>query len=299
MTEREKLIVATDLSPKSEMALDKAIEIAKKYDKWLEVVHVVNHGVFDWLFKSLGIKSEEMDENRAKKLQEISDQIREKLSRKHDKLHIDVRYGHPATEVIEYCKEKEGTIIFVGNTGEYHEVEKLLLGTTVKRIIENSPVPILLAKNNKSSKYKNILVPIDLTDNSLKSVEYASYLFDDAHITLFYVYEATSEFRLRYYGIPEDQINSMIEDQKNRARLEAESFFNRIECKDRASIITAAGSMSSEIIINEANKIGADMIAISAYKINDIASKVVGNIANDVLENSNLDVLVVGTSQFN
>ncbi len=294
---REKLVVATDLSQKSEMALDKAIELAKRYDKWLEVVHVVNTGMFDWLFKGLGMDEKKMEEERAKRLQKISDDIKEKLSRRHDKLNIDVRYGNPAKEVINYCVEKEGTIIFVGNTGEYHDAEKLLLGTTVKRIIDNSPVPILLAKNNRSSKYKNIFIPIDLTENSLKCIEFSAYLFEEAKITLYYVYETASEFRLRYYGIKEEEIAGMIADQKNMAEEEVREFVDRIECKNRVEVIIDKGSMSSESIVNKAKESGADIISLSAYKINDVASKLIGNIASDVMEQSSVDVLVLGTSE--
>lgn len=296
---RKKILVSTDLSPKSEAAVNKAIVLAKRYDRWLEVLHVINPPLFEWTWGSEYKEEQEQKEHlRASKERELSEKIKNELKRRSDKLNVHVRVGSPAEEIINFAKLIDASAIILGGSGEYHPLESLFIGTTTKRVIEAAHIPVLVVKNNQIMDYKNILIPTDFSEESKKTVGYTISLFPDATITLLHMMEVPSEFRLRYYGMSDDDIKEVLNTYKIKEHHKMQNFIREINeldvCKNACNItpLTIESSFNALTIISEAQKIGADLISINVHGINDFTSKLVGNIADDVLNQSPVDVLM-------
>jgi len=290
---RDRIVVATDLSEKSNIAIQKAIDIAKKYDLWLHVLHVINPPVFKWAWGS-----EIIDENKQhsdmlkKKSEEISHKISDELQRKHDKLHIDIRIGDPSEEIIAYAKAKKANAIILGDVGAYHPLGEFMLGTTTTNVIQESHLPVLIARNSDSIEYKKILIPTDFSDDSKETVEYVSDLFPDATLYLLNVMEIPKEYKLKYYGLTEDEIENLKEVNKLKNESNFNSFLDTLKIENSIEKLTATGSLKARMVLEEGRDIMVDLIALHSHKIGNITSRIVGNIATDIIKQSKRDVLV-------
>lgn len=60
--------------------------------------------------------------------------------------YTDYRVGDPASEIIEYAKEKRVNLIVMGNRG-MGIVSRTLLGSVSNKVINNSPISVLVVKS--------------------------------------------------------------------------------------------------------------------------------------------------------
>ncbi len=293
---RDRIVVATDLSEKSNIAVKKAIDISKKYDLWLEVLHVINPPLFEWAWGGEALDSRKDKEHLIKqKAEEISKKIEEELKRKHNKINVDIRVGNPSEEIIAYAKAKRANAIILGDVGEYGSLQELVLGTTTTNVIDRSSVPVLIARNTDSIEYKKILIPTDFSEDSKESIEYVSTLFPDAKLYILNVMEIPSELRLKYYGLEDKEIADLTEVHKIKNENDFNKFIESLDVKNPIEKVVAFGSIRARIIMEEGRDLSVDLIAVNAHNIANITSKIIGNIASEVIKKSKRDVLVYQT----
>lgn len=291
---RKRVVAATDLSKRGDMAVDKAIEITKKYDTWLEVMHVVSLPLFEMFFGEQYDKHTHDDSDRVKdKLKSISDTIKEKLHRGGERINVEVKFGSPKDEVVHFAEAIKSDLIVIGSSGEYYPIEELVMGTTAKNIIDATEIPILVVKNdNAIESYKNITLLVDYSEASKKHVKFVSDFFTDAKLTLVSVCELPSEFRLKYYGLEASEIASFIASEKSKYKQEFDSFV--AECgvdSSRIEEFVEYGSLGASRFLEIAKEKNAGLISVASSRISGLLSKIVGNTAAEIIEKSDIDVL--------
>jgi nucleotide-binding universal stress UspA family protein len=193
--ENFSVLVATDFSQNSKIVLHKAIFLAKENNWKIKILHVVE----DTFFRA------SVDFNQAK----INCQ---NFLAKHfptiDLEDLYIKQGDTANETVLLAKEIDAKLIIIGASGENFSLERLVLGSTTKKIIRSLEVPVLVVKNNKEKLYKNILMPTDFSDNSLVAVKDTFEIFPSGLVTLLHVYSVPFESRLNLYGIDKEHANS-------------------------------------------------------------------------------------------
>jgi len=292
---RKKMLVATDLSKRSDIAIDKAIEIAAKYDMWLEVLHVIGLPLFEMFFgEQYEHRMGQESEAEKEKLKEISDRIKDGLHRKSEKIYLDVKFGNPKEEIVDFAEHREADLIVLGSSGEYTKAEEFFLGTTVKNVVDSSTTPVLVVKNDRSiEEYKKIAVVIDYSELSSSAVRFLASFFKESSIELITVCELPSEFRLKYYGLSDVEMEGFVRTEKDRCDLSLSRFINELGVdKSRISSVVIDGSLNAAKAIEVAQESGAGLICVSASKIDDYISKVVGNVVADIVEKSHIDTLI-------
>lgn len=290
---RERILVATDMSARSELAVKKAIALAKKYDLWLEVLHVIDPPVFEWTWGSEHLEEKEKhDELRKERSKSVSSKIAEELHRRHDKVNVFTRVGTPHNEIIQYAKEKNVSGIVIGDTGEHHPLKNFFFGSTAKNVMEATHIPVLVARNEQGADYKKILVPIDFSEESMDTVKQTSRLFPDAEIYLLHITEIPSETRMRYYGLDETEIRNIADGQRKVAHEKMLAFMNDLKLSQPLYPVYAEGSLNAEIVLNEGERLQADLISLSPHKIAGVTSRMVRSIAEDIMKESTQDILI-------
>lgn len=297
---RKKILATTDLTPSCDVAINKAIESSIKYDKWLEIIHVIDPPMFEICVGSeCQVRHEREEEVREKKEHEISAKIKEGLRRTTDKLHIKTRIGNPAEEIVEYAKEIEASAIIMGETDEkeYGTLEKLFLGTTVKRVVSNADIPVLVVKNKEEREYSKIMIPIDFTEESKEAVRYTAGLFPDAELYLLNILEIPSDFRLKFYGLNDEEISEIAKAERTKMKNRMFSYINELKIDNKIHEVVVEGALIPERVIDEAIKAGVDMVSVYAHNINEVSTKMVGSISAEILDMSKIDVLVYQEKQ--
>lgn len=138
----KSIIVGDDGSEFAEKALEKAIELAGKEGRDVVVVYAVED------FCPIGVT--ELDCNVVKDIQmkEAGSIVTSALQRLKDagiKGRDIVAAGRPADVIIEAAKKEKAEMIIVASHGK-HGVKKAILGSVTARVVEYSPVSVLVVK---------------------------------------------------------------------------------------------------------------------------------------------------------
>jgi len=132
------IVCATDFSGPSEVAILRAIELARAHDATLELVHVWDAAPYVDHIAGLG---ESIERDLARVLEETLVRHRAPTLR----LSSAIRRGRAAEAVVALANERGADLLVVGTTGKTG-VDHLLLGSVAERIVRTSPVPVLVAR---------------------------------------------------------------------------------------------------------------------------------------------------------
>jgi len=141
--------------------------------------------------------------------------------------------------------------------------------------------------------YKNILVPIDGSDNSMSVLQNAVKLskFFEGHITIFHamhisIHQTYSGKMGAVYHQLRETVAEVAQEIMEKAREEAVS--NNISFNEK----TVWGDPAEEILL-EAEQGKYDLIIIGCRGLSEVKSWVLGSVSNKVIRHATCPVLVV------
>ena len=138
----DRVLVAHDFSPDSELALSYAISLAQEYQAEVHLLHVISEGRQDEpevAWTQVGVES--LYKDVARRLQEA---VPKEASLWCNVVNA-VRRGRTAEEILAYAKEKEIDIVCMGASGAGFRLGALL-GSTVDRVLRRAPCPVFVAR---------------------------------------------------------------------------------------------------------------------------------------------------------
>jgi nucleotide-binding universal stress UspA family protein len=138
----KRLLLATDLSPRSGRAMDRASALSEEWDAQLDIIHVVDEELPSPIANRLKRDAEEAIDDRLKALPTSS---RGKISR-------DVVLGSGFRNILIKAEESDTDLIIAGSHRE-ESLADIFLGTTVERVIRRGNDPVLVARDPNGEIY--------------------------------------------------------------------------------------------------------------------------------------------------
>lgn len=278
----KKLMMATDLSARSDRALERAVSLAREHGASLTVVHVVD----DHLPASLA----DMQKDAATSA--IHKHVRELSADNGPPVSIEVIFGRAHAAIVE-MSEKTGAEMIVLGMHREDAFKDMFRGTTVERIIRAANVPTLLVKDRVSGPYRQIMVGVDFSVYSRRAVEFAVKFAKGGHFSLVHAYDVP--FKGFLHG---DDIRSEV---SKRHELQ----FTQMMDQEMASILgglevpaarldrimqegTARGVLNQQI-----SRLKPDLLVVGTHGRTGVAHAFLGSIAEEMLSMPPCDVLAV------
>lgn len=258
----KKIMVPYDFSANADKAISHAALIASLTKGDLYLVHVISRSeLVDIILPLLNLKSDKAVVDLVnKKL----DAAAEKISKSYGILPKKiVSTGSVTTEIANLAEENKIDLIVMGTQGKDSKSD-FFLGSVAYRLVTKTPMPVMTIKGVVSKKgYKNILLPIDLTQHSRQKVNYAIEMAKvfSAKVTALCLYdedEKADKFKL-------EVIAKQIEELCAKSNIKCETFVDKT--KHRVSkTITFAKKHKNDLILTMTNqKIGGAKGILSSY----------------------------------
>jgi len=138
----QKIIVAYDGSTFAQKAIDKAVELAKKEETEIICVNVIEE------YCPIGLT--EIDctivrEMQTKESNAITANALAEFKKAGVNARVIIETGSPAEMIIEVAKKEGADMIIAASHGK-HGAKKFAFGSATARLIEHSPVPVLVVK---------------------------------------------------------------------------------------------------------------------------------------------------------
>jgi len=180
----KRLLLATDLSPRSDRALDRAVSLAKEFSAELFVVHVLEEDPWD-----------EEDDGSWRRSQDRLDSVRRQLLRDVGavtrKATILIEEGDPA-EAILRTAERERCDLIVTGVARDELLGRFGLGKSVEKILRATSVPVLVVKNRVYRDYADIVAATDFSEGSRLALHAAAACFPGRRFTILHADAGTS-----------------------------------------------------------------------------------------------------------
>ncbi|RRQ24771.1 universal stress protein [Guyparkeria sp. SCN-R1] len=192
MAKHPPILVASDLSNASEVAVTRAMQMASGHGHSLTVLHVIREEPLWWLVKSRDV---DPDELRGELLREALAELDLQLEGAAGQLAIEppeseaqVRLGKPAAVINDMSSSIEACLIVVGAHGR-HAVRDWFIGTTAEKVVRAGNVPVLVARVEPTHSYQKVVVAVDFSESSRAALREALAWVPRAQFTLVHAYE--------------------------------------------------------------------------------------------------------------
>ena len=139
------VLLATDFSPFSEQAAQRAIEMAAQYGAQLDVLNIVEERVFynewdDSLIADMPLRDESLKDYALDSMHKFVE--RTGLGKD---ARLEVQWGNPKRSIVSWAREKQVDLIVTGSHG-HHGIERLL-GSVSTSVLHHAPCDVLIVRS--------------------------------------------------------------------------------------------------------------------------------------------------------
>ncbi len=277
----KRILVPVDFSPRAEEALKVAAQIARKTGATIYLLHLI-----DLPSDEVGMFHDGVPTGPAALI--LMQNAREKFKELLDKNYLrDVQvedyvdFNKPFEGISDYAKEKNVDLIVMGSHG-LSDIQSFFVGSNTEKVVRTSEIPVLVIKN-----------PVENFD--LKNVVFASNFQEDECTSCF---ERIASF-LKLYE-PTVHLLRVNTQTGFMATYESEelidNFIKKIDEAYPPEKITKNiydDYSVQEGIFHFADKVGADLIALSTHGRQGILHFLQNSIAEDVVNKAEKNILTV------
>lgn len=282
----KKILLATDLSARSDRALDRAAQLARQWNAKLIIVHALEKPPVNppWWSQLEDSPSWRRPPDPA---EAIADQIRRDAQPDMGAFEIRVSEGEAAEVVMNVAAQEQADLIVLG-AGRNETLGRLMLGDTTEHLVRKSDVSVLVVKNRPRAPYQHILAGTDFTEESRFGLVMATRMFPEATIALMHAFEmpyrslmTDSQLSRDFSAMERETINSFVDESGLRPDV-------------RQRIITMTEHGAPAVMLSKyAMERGADLTVIGAYSRSLAFHLLVGGTARRIVDAVPSDVLVV------
>ncbi len=282
----KKIVLATDLSARSDRALDRAAQLARQWNAALIIVHALEKPQItpSWWSQLEDIPSWRRPADPATA---IAEQIRRDAQADIGEFDIRVSEGDPADVVMEVARQEQADLIVLG-IARNETLGRMMLGNTTEHLVRKSPVSILVVKNRPHAPYQHILAGTDFTEESRFGLVMAAQMFPDATLALMHAFE------MPYRSLMTDSKLSRDFSAMEKETIKAFIDESGLPEKARQRIVPMIEHGSPPVMLSKyATERGADLTVIGAYSRNLTFHLLIGGTARRIVDAVPSDVLVV------
>jgi nucleotide-binding universal stress UspA family protein len=282
-----RLLLATDLSSRCDRALDRAVELTRRWKAELTAVHALEQ---EPAFADARERRKRFWHTDQDRTLAIAKQLRADILDDGVEAAVVVEEGDPADVVVRTAEASDASLIITGHA-RAEPFGRLLLGATVERLARQAAAPLLVVRNRVRGPYRRVVVATDLSPASAQAVTTAAALFGEAQLTLLHAYQAP------FGGLASAQGSEAA--GARTAREEAEGFLASVVLPDpiRASIkLLVEAGRPEGVLCDYVSQQDVDLVVVGRRGRSVVADLLLGSTAHLLLDILPCDVMVVNGS---
>jgi nucleotide-binding universal stress UspA family protein len=202
-----------------------------------------------------------------------------------------VRFGRPAAEIIARADEIKADLVVIGAHGSDYSGD-LYLGNNADKLARMTTRPLLIVKNQPDAPYREVLVPVDFSEDSMRAAEMALQIAPEAHVSFLHSCDMRFEDQLLEAGVSREAVLKYRADAYGSAQRELDRFIAELgPIPQPVSRIVKPG-LPAEIISRYAETIKPDLVAMGKHGGSRVQELLLGSVMRRAVNKAVCDVLV-------
>lgn len=275
----KKILVASDLSPRADNAVMRAVQLAQEHEAQLTVLHVLERGRQDDARIETSVEHE------------VQQHVATLAPLPDGAVTTSVGTGKPFVEIIRRARQEAADLTVVGAHGAQF-IKDRFFGTTAEKVVRKGDGPVLVVKQTPQGPYQRVLAAIDFSPHSLRALELALRLAPQAEFYVLHVYQGL-QAQLRRVGYTEAEITRYRRRLAREARKELATFLHGSRYADQPMTRLVKDGPPFYVISQTAKRVRADLIAVGTIGRTGLPYILLGSVTENVLREVKSDVLVV------
>jgi nucleotide-binding universal stress UspA family protein len=258
----KRILAATDFSPDSQHAVDRAAHIARQLGAELRVVHALPEGaVVDKLLKR--------DANTRAEMSRGAEAAMDAMCRRLDQTFSimpswAILYGRATRTILEAQAAFRADLLVIGARGENPAMPAGQLGGTSLKLMSSCKVPLLLVRRPVEDHYRQLLVAVDNSDVSIRVLDAARTWLPNASCHVVHAFEAPFATRLANMNVRSAAIDVYAQDEKKAQGHALEQVIDAVGIGKNAQVRVVRGDPTT-VILAEAGRIEPDLIILGKH----------------------------------
>ena len=291
-----RILVGTDFSPTAAVAVEWAVELARQQGARVELVHAVTvpPSVPEYVSPGAIAPGPLFDaEVRSAALARLE---REAASLHEKGIEVDtwLALGTPSMVIADRAAET-GTLAVVTGTRGLTGLRHVLLGSTAERVVQKAPCPVLTVHPEDHPRtIRTIVVPTDFSADAERAIHSAQRLLaplaGDARLILVHAFNLPIEYTA-YGPIPTSV--RYLQDTGLEAERRLQELADRLTDEGLAVDSVAREGDPSQVIVEEAERRQADLIAMGTHGRSGLRHLLLGSTAERVVQHATCPVMTV------
>lgn len=271
-----KIIVPIDFSEHSEYALEAAVTLAKGNGAEIIALHMLE--MSDSVLNSTDAEQQQKAVFFLKLAEKRFSEFLDKPYLKDAKVTPLVKHFKVFSEVNDVAKDQKADLIVMGSHGT-SGLSEIFIGSNTEKVVRHAEIPVLVLKQRfDNTNLKDVVFASDFSTESVAVYQKAVKLFQALNTKL----------HLLYVNLPSDRFRSTneIDQTVSNFLMKAEGNLDKLSQINFVSDYTVEKG-----VLNFANRIGADLIAVATHGRTGIAHFFEGSISEDIANHAVLPVM--------
>jgi nucleotide-binding universal stress UspA family protein len=276
------ILVASDLSARSDRALARAAMLAGQHNARLIILHVVDEELPAAMADNQIEDATRMLGSAVAGLPELS-----AISSK-----VQVVVGEHYRTILAEAEASNADLLVVGQ----HRKDILLdlfRGSTGERILRFGTRPVLIVKSAATHRYVSVLAAIDFSATSRRAIETAVMIAPEADVKLVHAFDIP--FRgLVFGGTSMEQLAKKHQRQfQETIEAQTKTFLDSLPVPSAMRQVIAREGMPEEVVLEAVRETRCDLLALGTHGRSGLGRALLGSVAESMIARAPCDVLAV------
>ena len=289
------VLVATDLTPITHVALDLALDLAGRTGADVELMSVLGPLEGD-AYSPLRYSPEASASHES--AEKLIKREMEELCAQHDAgdvtLNAVVRKGRPIPTIVARAEQSDADLLVVG-THQRGLLRQFMIRSAAEEVVRKASCPVLVVHEQDeppARQPERILVPVDLSEHSFDTLRYAESLSEiyGARLEILHVVEPAALLGTFPGALTADEVIPIV---RRGMQDGLQKLLDQLELRRSELDVHVAEGHAAAQILAEADRQHSSMIVIGKQGRSSIARFLMGSVTERVIRHASCPVLVV------
>jgi universal stress protein E len=284
-----RILSATDLSPKTSAAMDRAGLLADRFDATLFLLHAVD----------TESPASEVQEALQRSALYLKSRVQPPFWKYATRPNVLVRTGKPSEVITETAEEHDAELIVLG-PHRLRRSRDALVSTIAEKVLRARQAPVLIVRDQPRGAYRRILLALDFSDASAYALRAAEAMMigEPADAAIVHAFEPPYEGMLAYAGTAQNSLDTYIRGWNRVARSTMLDFLQQHSDDPMRYQLVLQQARAVPAILQLAERMSAELLVMGTRAHGRLRSALLGSTAGRILHTAPCDVLIVPEGSF-